>query len=143
MKHILLIIVAILSFTIILKSQSTPSICDSLNNYWENFFKQFDYSSVTYMESAPMLLTSNDSLRIRIKGQDSIFSSTNQFKAFVTFYVNEDGNPICLKVLKPNNILVQNIATSIIAGFKFKPAIIGGGIRIAPMVLQILFIKDK
>ncbi len=142
MKHILLIIVAILFFTIIVKSQTTPSICDSLNNYWDNFFKQFD-GFVTYMESAPELLTSIDSLCIRIKGQDSLFSSTNQFKAFVTFYVNEDGDPICLKLLKPNNIIVQNIVASRVGGLKFKPAIISGEIRIVPMALQFFFVKDK
>jgi hypothetical protein len=143
MKHILLIIVVILFFTIIVKSQTTPSICDSLNNYWDNFFKQFDGFFVTYMESAPELLTSIDSLCIRIKGQDSLFSSTNQFKAFVTFYVNDDGDPICLKLLKPNNIIVQNIVASRVGGLKFKPAIISGKIRIVPMALQFLFIKDK
>lgn len=142
MKKIFIIISVTLSFTSFGVSQTTTSSCDSLNRYWDKFFQQFDYGSVTYMESAPVLITSNDSLCVRIKGQDSLFSSTNQFKAFVTFFVNENGDPICLKLLKPESILVQNIVIKKVEGFRFKPAIISGKISVVPMALQLLFIKD-
>ena len=142
MKQVLLIVSVTLSFTSFGVSQTTTSSCDSLSRYWDKFFQQFDYGSVTYMESAPELITSNDSLIVKIKGQDSLFYSKDQFKVFVTFFVNEQGDPICIKIIKPESLFIQNIVIKKVEEFKFKPAIIDGKISVVPMALQLLFIKD-
>jgi len=142
MKRILILF--FLSATVVTNSQTISTICDSLDTYWSNFSNHYrNYVSLQYMESAPELLTNRDSLIIKLKGEDSLFINKDTIKVFTKFYVNKDGNPICIKVINTVKSELESFAIRKVSKYKFKPAISSKKIIIVPYTLPIIFIKDS
>jgi hypothetical protein len=138
-----ILVLFVLSVTCVAKAQTTSTICDSLDKYWDKLYSKNDSAiGIVYMTSAPELLESWDSLTVHLEGADTLFKDVKQLKVYVSFYVNNDGNPICIKSIKSPDISLNYIAEKKVKTLKFRPAKLNNEIIIVRMTLPIIFVKE-